>query len=99
MMKKKFSQWVAEQHIKSAIFHYHYWKVRGETLRALGCLRSALVWRTITPLKCEVIDAKGNHCPNFPTRELLFNGERVKLCEACYKNVLDGAYGGTVERL
>lgn len=36
--------------------------------------------------QCGVVDLKGEHCPNPPTRIASIDGEVVHLCEQCYQN-------------
>lgn len=47
----------------------------------------------IPPIQCSVVDLKGNHCPE-PVIEILVIDEKVfYLCNDCYINVMNGAYG------
>lgn len=48
--------------------------------------------------KCQVADAKGNHCPEPAVHRVTIRqsgqlDREVGLCEKCYQNVVAGAYG------
>ena len=44
-------------------------------------------------MQCDVTDIHGNHCPEESKSRTLPNGDVAYLCERCYTNVLNGAYG------
>ena len=43
---------------------------------------------------CSVNDNKGNHCPDKAEHFLEYKGEKVRLCDRCFKNFEAGAYRG-----
>lgn len=35
--------------------------------------------------ECDVVDNKGNHCPDTPEHTVIYQGKTVRLCERCYQ--------------
>jgi hypothetical protein len=52
-----------------------------------------------TPLKCDVKDKRGNHCPGLVKHIFNDDGKEVKLCHLCYLSVLQGTYGDRLKKL
>ena len=44
-------------------------------------------------MKCSVKDYKGNNCPENANHNFIRNNELVSLCDKCFVNYRNGAYG------